>query len=120
MQELSGRMDKLRVRLEESQARESQAVEQLQRSGEHAISPLRTHCYSWIGTSLTLSQPSFNTSIRLMMGFFILDVNIKYIVCSILYRHINVPMACKELIIYCCLLFLLILSYCKQTIRMCE
>ena len=31
------------------------------------------------------------------MGFFILDVNIKYIVFSILYRHINVPMACKEL-----------------------
>ena len=29
---------------------------------------------------------------------FILDVNIKYIVFSILYRHINVPMACKELI----------------------
>ena len=30
---------------------------------------------------------------------FILGVNnIKYIVFSILYRHINVPMACKELI----------------------
>ena len=29
---------------------------------------------------------------------FILGVNIKYIVLSILYRHINVPMACKELI----------------------
>ena len=28
---------------------------------------------------------------------FILGVNIKYIVSSILYRHINVPMACKEL-----------------------
>ena len=28
---------------------------------------------------------------------FILGVNIKYIVFSILYRHINVPMACKEL-----------------------
>ena len=30
-------------------------------------------------------------------GHFILDVNIRYIVFSILYRHINVPMACKEL-----------------------
>ena len=30
-------------------------------------------------------------------GLFILDVNIKYIVFSNLYRHINVPMACKEL-----------------------
>ena len=29
---------------------------------------------------------------------FILGVNIKYIVSSILYRHINVPMACKEYI----------------------
>ena len=29
-----------------------------------------------------------------LYGLFILDVNIKYI---ILYRHINVPMACKEL-----------------------
>ena len=28
---------------------------------------------------------------------FILGVNIKYIVFSILYRHINVPTACKEL-----------------------
>ena len=28
---------------------------------------------------------------------FILDANIKYIVFSILYKHINVPMACKEL-----------------------
>ena len=28
---------------------------------------------------------------------FILGVNIKYMVFSILYRHINVPMACKEL-----------------------
>ena len=27
---------------------------------------------------------------------FILGVNIKYIVFSILYRHINVPMVCKE------------------------
>ena len=34
-----------------------------------------------------------------LYGLFILDVNIKYIVFSILYRHINVPMACKELII---------------------
>ena len=33
-----------------------------------------------------------------LYGLFILDVNIKYIVFSILYRHINVPMACKELI----------------------
>ena len=35
---------------------------------------------------------------------FILGVNIKYMVFSILYRHINVPMACKELStesIYC-------------------
>ena len=31
-----------------------------------------------------------------LYGLFILDVNIKYIVFSILYRHINVPMACKE------------------------
>ena len=31
------------------------------------------------------------------MNLYILDVNIKYIVFSILYRHINVPMACKEL-----------------------
>ena len=31
-----------------------------------------------------------------LLGLFILDVNIKYIVFSILYRHINVPMACKE------------------------
>ena len=33
------------------------------------------------------------------MNIFILDVNIKYIVFSIkfLYRHINVPMAFKEL-----------------------
>ena len=29
-----------------------------------------------------------------------LDVNIKYIVFSILYRHINVPMACKELMMH--------------------
>ena len=29
---------------------------------------------------------------------FILDVNTKYIVFAILYRHINVTMACKELI----------------------
>ena len=29
--------------------------------------------------------------------YFILDVHIKYIVFSILYRHINVPMAFKEL-----------------------
>ena len=28
---------------------------------------------------------------------FILGINIKYIVFSILYKHINVPMACKEL-----------------------
>ena len=28
-------------------------------------------------------------------GLFILDVNIKYIVFSILYRYINVPMVCK-------------------------
>ena len=28
---------------------------------------------------------------------FILGVNIKYVVFSILYRHINEPMACKEL-----------------------
>ena len=34
-----------------------------------------------------------------LYGLFILDVNIKYIVFSILYRHINVPMACKELMI---------------------
>ena len=34
-----------------------------------------------------------------LYGLFILDVNIKYIVFSILYRHINVPMACKELTI---------------------
>ena len=32
-----------------------------------------------------------------LYGLFILDVNIQYIVFSILYRHINVPMACKEL-----------------------
>ena len=32
-----------------------------------------------------------------LYGLFILDVNIKYMVFSILYRHINVPMACKEL-----------------------
>ena len=32
-----------------------------------------------------------------LYGHFILDANIKYIVFSILYRHINVPMACKEL-----------------------
>ena len=31
-----------------------------------------------------------------LYGLFTLDVNIKYIVFSILYRHINVPMACKE------------------------
>ena len=39
-----------------------------------------------------------------LYGLFILDVNIKYIVFSILYRHINVPMACKELIAFieCC------------------
>ena len=35
-----------------------------------------------------------------LYGLFILDVNIKYIVFSILYRHINVPMACKELKMY--------------------
>ena len=34
-----------------------------------------------------------------LYGLFILGVNIKYIVFSILYRHINVPMACRELII---------------------
>ena len=33
-----------------------------------------------------------------LYGLFILGVNIKYLVFSILYRHINVPMACKELI----------------------
>ena len=33
-----------------------------------------------------------------LYGLFILGVNIKYIVFSILYRHINVPMALKELI----------------------
>ena len=32
-----------------------------------------------------------------LYGLFILGVNIKYLVFSILYRHINVPMACKEL-----------------------
>ena len=32
-----------------------------------------------------------------LYGLFILDVNIKYIVFSILYRHINFPMAYKEL-----------------------
>ena len=32
-----------------------------------------------------------------LCGLFILDINIKYIVFSILYRHINVPMAYKEL-----------------------
>ena len=32
-----------------------------------------------------------------LYGLFILDVNIKYIVFPILYRHINVSMACKEL-----------------------
>ena len=32
-----------------------------------------------------------------LYGLFILGVNIKYIVFSILYRDINVPMACKEL-----------------------
>ena len=36
-----------------------------------------------------------------LYGLFILGVNIKYIVISILYRHINVPMAFKELIISC-------------------
>ena len=35
-----------------------------------------------------------------LYGLFILDVNVKYIVFSILYRHINVPMACKELKVY--------------------
>ena len=34
----------------------------------------------------------------ILYGLFILGVNIKYIVFSILYRHINVPMALKELI----------------------
>ena len=38
-----------------------------------------------------------------LYGLFILDVNIKYIVFSILYRHINVPMACKELSMCSCL-----------------
>ena len=33
-----------------------------------------------------------------LYGFFILDVNIKYLVFSILYRRINVPMVFKELI----------------------
>ena len=32
-----------------------------------------------------------------LYGLFILDVNIKYIVFPILYRHINVPVACKDL-----------------------
>ena len=32
-----------------------------------------------------------------LYGLFILGVNIKYIVFSILYRHMNVPTACKEL-----------------------
>ena len=32
-----------------------------------------------------------------LYGLFTLDVHIKYIVFSILYRHINVPVACKEL-----------------------
>ena len=37
-----------------------------------------------------------------LYGLFILDDNMKYIVFSILYRHINVPMACKELnVVYC-------------------
>ena len=31
-----------------------------------------------------------------LYGLFILDANIKYIVFSILYRHVNVPVACKE------------------------
>ena len=33
-----------------------------------------------------------------LYGLFILDVNIKYVVFSILCRQINVPMTCKELI----------------------
>ena len=52
-----------------------------------------------VGVYLTLSQPSFNTYIRLMriyMGCFILGVNIKYMLLSILYGHINAPVACKE------------------------
>ena len=35
-----------------------------------------------------------------LYGLFLLDANIKYIVFSILYRHINVPMACTELIFF--------------------
>ena len=35
-----------------------------------------------------------------LYGLFILDVNIKYIVFSILYRHINVLMACIELKVF--------------------
>ena len=50
---------------------------------------------------LTLSQPSFNTSIRLiyvnLYGLFIFGVNIKHVVLSILYSRINLPMAFKEL-----------------------
>ena len=34
-----------------------------------------------------------------LYGFFILGVNIKHMVFSILYRHIHVPMAFKELLI---------------------
>ena len=34
-----------------------------------------------------------------LYGLFILGVNIKYMVFSILYEHINVPMAFKELIL---------------------
>ena len=36
-----------------------------------------------------------------LYGLFTLDDNIKYIVSSILYRHINVPVACKELSLRC-------------------
>ena len=52
---------------------------------------------------LTLSQPSFNTYIRLMriyMDCFVLGVNIKYMLFSILYGHINVPVACKEISVH--------------------
>ena len=46
-----------------------------------------------------------------LYGLFILDVNIKYIVFSILYRHINVPMACKELKVHETIFHILLYNY---------
>ena len=48
-----------------------------------------------------------------LYGLFILDVSIKYIVFSILYRHINVPMACKELMrAMLCAFHLIVFGFC--------